>query len=227
MRNVTVRDIDLGEKANEKLIRRTILNVLNTEVKEQQKIGGFSKPIYRNDGKYRFKNAYDAAKNTRGIVDVFDSATSLVDSTWYIVSKIKKISPVKSGQYLNRHFLDVNGRTYNLKNISSKKNLTEIVKDAKIIRIYNNSVYANKLERYANKSSKRQSKPQSNISFLRVNGIYEFFARKTNLLSLRNVYVRVGRSDYLPVIKDPRYTLKDGSTLVLPVIEIKLLEDSL
>lgn len=225
MKNVTVKDINVDPKASENFVRGLILDSLKEEVAEQQRLGGFKRPVYRNDRKYNFKSAEAAASKTRGIVDVFDAATNLAESAWYIIGKLKQLSPVKTGNYRDNHYIDIRGRAYNIKNFTSKVMFKQALKDADVVRIYNNSVYANKLERYANKTGQRQRKPGSNISFLRINGIYEFFARKTNLKRLRNIHVRVGRSDYLPVINNTSYTLKDGGTLVLPVIELKLIKE--
>ncbi len=219
--NVLIHNVDLGAKASKELIKKTMLRVVLDEVASEQRNNNFKSPIYQPDRKGKYTDPYKTVASAVNQVDVFDSATSLYDGAWFIFQKLLRTSPVVTGSYSNSHYVDINGQNYNLKFFTSKNQLEELLKDVREIRIYNVSVYANKLERSANSKSKK-TKIQ-NITYLLVNGVYDYFSKKANLLKLRNLYIKVGRSDSLPVLGDRGYTTKDGKKIVIPVIQMKII----
>lgn len=221
--SVVIKNIELDEKVDIKLIRSTMLGVIKSEIQFEQGRDNFKRPIYQSDGKKKYTTPEQAVINNKGRIDIFDAATDLTEGTWFIIQRLLKTSPVDTGEYLNSHYIDIKNQSYKLSGLSSKKELETLLQDVREIRIYNISIYANKLERVAN--AKTKTTKVKNISYLFTNGVYDYFSKKANLAKIKNVYTRVGRSDNLPVLGDRGYKTKDGKRIVIPVMQIKLIGD--
>lgn len=219
--SILVKDIELDSKADLKLIRNTMLSVIRSEMKFEQSRGNFKKPVYQSDGAKKFNTVEQAMVKNQGRIDIFDAATDLTEAVWFIVQKILKSSPVDSGEYINSHFIDIENKSYNLSSLSSKKELGVLLNDVREIRIYNISIYANKLERVANAKEKKTK--VKNVTYLFTNGVYDYFSKKANMSKIRNVYTKVTRSDTLSVLGDRGYKTKEGKRIVIPVMQIMMI----
>lgn len=207
--------INLPASYTLKEVSKELQKLSYKELSSEQAQGNLTDPIYQADKGKRTTDS-GVIKKAFKIVEITQRADNLVKALKYLIPRLLEKSPVKSGRYKGNHYMDIDGvRTVSLSSIG---NIEKEVEGAREVRIYNTSIYANKLEREGNSSSKIKS----NLTFIKAQGVYDFFSRKIRGASFAGVISRVGRSDSYPVLYDPRYTSKEGKSIVLPVIYLSI-----